>query len=689
MKPKNTFFLSPSGKDSSVSGPWATLQGARDGLRKLRADEKLKGEATVIIKRGRYPLDGHVEFNEQDGHTSYVGAGEVIFDGGEDLRGWREETTEAGRAWILDSPDYIAGQREFRSLFVNGERRPRARFPKFLPDPEGLNNVLRIGKLRFPEKRALADGDNFFSPVPGDIQDWPSLPDSDIVILHYWIETRLGSPKFDADNGWIECARRSVFNLYESWGSKLARYYIDNLKEALTEPGEWYLDRKLGRLTYLPKPGETLAKTKLIAPKVHTFLRIFGTAFNHDVTTLEPYAVKHVENLHFRGLTFRHADWFHPLGGTLSHGGFGEIGIPLGSSPQGAIHVPATVVFRFARHCSLEQCIIEKIGFTAVEFGMGCQHSALKHCTLREIGGGGVRVDGSELDQHITAQTGYIAIEDNTITDIGRVFHQGVGVFVVRAFSCSIRHNHIARTCYTGISCGWSWGYRETISKNHVIENNLIHDIGRGVLSDMGGIYLLGVQPGTIVRGNHIHSVSSAEYGGWGIYPDEGSAHMVFESNWVHDTQGSAFKIHFSRELIVRDNVFAGSKIEGVIGIGQVEKWIAATFVNNLLLGPAPALFEGGYHRDVRDAFRSDANVIWFANGIPPCTNPVFNKDKHPNLSFEEWQKAGLDRNSLVVDPKARITASNFVLPKNSPARRSGFRPYDWSQCGPRPYETQ
>ena len=62
-----------------------------------------------------------------------------------------------------------------------------------------------------------------------------------------------------------------------------------------------------------------------------------------------------------------------------------------------------------------------------------------------------------------------------------------------------IAHNEIADLNYTGISCGWVWGYENSITRENLIEKNHIHDIGNGVLSDMGGIYLLGNQQGTIV----------------------------------------------------------------------------------------------------------------------------------------------------------------------------------------------
>lgn len=693
------FYLSPQGKDANDGrspigteegkGPWATLRGARDALRKLRQEGKVRGEVEVRMLPGRYPVTETLEFGPDDSHTTFRAEGEpgsVILDGGMELLGLREEMREGRRTWVMEIPEVKEGKCYFRSLFVDGKRRPRARLPKFSPDVKGVKNLFRIGKLRFPEKRKMFDGDHVFQPVPGDFQDWPSLPDAEIVILHYWIETRMGTPRYDPKTGWVTCTRRSVFNLYESFNPKLARYYIDNLKEALTEPGEWYLDRSEGCFYYLPFPEEVLGKTEVVAAITKCFIRAEGQAFNHGEEIRDPYGPRLVEHLRFEGLTFRNGDWYAPPGEMLPHDRVRIEDIPFGSSPQGASHVPGVIEFRWARNCGIDRCTLEHVGFYAVVLAEGCRDCAVTRCRMTDLGAGGVRAGGAEIDGVAADRTGYLTIADNRILDFGKVFQQGIGVLLTHAFHCQVIHNEIAYSCYTGVSCGWSWSYRETISRENRIENNHIHHIGQAVLSDMGGIYTLGVQPGTVIRGNHIHHVQSADYGGWGIYPDQASSHILIEGNWVHDIQGSPLRIHFGRELVVRDNVFARSSEEGLIGVGRVESHIAANLLANVLLGPARAVYEGGYGGDIRNAVRSDANLIWLGEGTPflGAAHPSFREDVPHAISWEEWCATGNDRRSLIADPKVIETENDLTFPPDSPVFQTGFRARSWAQCGPR-----
>ena len=99
------------------------------------------------------------------------------------------------------------------------------------------------------------------------------------------------------------------------------------------------------------------------------------------------------------------------------------------------------------------------------------------------------------IDSHLKT-----VIADNRLSHLGRLYHSAVGVLLMNAFGNTVAHNEIADLYYTGISVGWVWGYGPSVSHDNRIEFNHIHHVGQGVLSDLGGIYTLGLSPGTVVR---------------------------------------------------------------------------------------------------------------------------------------------------------------------------------------------
>ena len=698
----HVFHLSPRGRDSApgtVTRPWATLAGARNNLRQLRAAGKLTDPVTVQVHAGRYEQAETVHFDHTDSHTRFAAApgASPVFDGAEQLTGWKVGTRNGRTEWTLDLPDVMAGKRYFRSLFVNGRRAPRARLPKFSPDAAGVKNVLHIGEILEPEKTGLFDGRDTFKPKPGDVSPaWASLPDAEYVLLHYWIEERLPKPALNPRTGWLTFARRSAFCLYEAYvnsagGRDYARYYIDNLFEALTEPGEWYLSRETGRLYYLPRPGETPTNTAIFAPRLHTFVRASGLLYAETGDRIDVHGTRHVRGLEFSGLTFRHADWYSPVAETHipTHAMIEGLDQPIGGSPQAAIAVPGAVVFRAARNCAVTVCTVERAGFYGVEFGPGCRDCSAVGNELHDLGAGGIRAHGADLDNLAERRTGNLRITDNHVHHIGRIFHQGIGVLLGNAADCVVAHNHIHDTCYTGISVGWTWGFRDTISCNNRIEHNHIHHIGAGILSDMGGIYTLGIQPGTVLRGNHLHDIYSHDYGGWGVYLDEGSSYILVEHNLVHDTKDAPFNIHYGHENIVRNNIFARGK-NALCSVSRIEPGhFSASFCTNILLGPSASLYKGGYKGNIAaGALVANANCLWFPDGpLAPSLNPETHlKEGNPHkLSFTAWKKAGHDQLSIVADPKLTEGKKTWRLAKNSPALKLGFVPYDWSKSGVRP----
>jgi parallel beta-helix repeat protein len=263
-------------------------------------------------------------------------------------------------------------------------------------------------------------------------------------------------------------------------------------------------------------------------------------------------------------------------------------------------------------------------------------------------------------------------ITDNNIHDLGRVYPAAVGIWVGQSSNNTLAHNHIHDLYYTAISVGWTWGYAANQCKGNKIEFNHLHDIGKNMLSDMGGIYTLGVQPGTVIRNNLIHDVYSFTYGGWGIYPDEGSSNMVIENNIVYRTKSAGFHQHYGRENIVRNNVFAFGK-EFQVMRSRAEPHVSFTFENNIVYFDEGRLLGSNW---TGDQFRMEKNVYWDSRG---------GEMNFSGRSWQQWQQEGHDGGSRVRDPLFVNAGSyDFRLKAESPALKMGFQQIDMSSVGPR-----
>ena len=108
------FYVSTEGNDSwsgrldepnadKTDGPFATLAGARDALRKLKQAGQLAGPITVLVRGGRYLLTEPVVFTPEDSwpttYAAYPGE-EPILDGGRRIEGWRMEKRRPTPVWV-------------------------------------------------------------------------------------------------------------------------------------------------------------------------------------------------------------------------------------------------------------------------------------------------------------------------------------------------------------------------------------------------------------------------------------------------------------------------------------------------------------------------------------------------------------------------------------------------------------
>jgi parallel beta-helix repeat protein len=648
------FYVSTAGDDAwsgtraepgGGDGPFATLARARDAVRTLKSAASPAGPIVVQLRGGRYELKQPVVFTPDDSgsaaapivYMAYPGE-RPLLSGGTVVSGWK---AGADGRWTATVPGVKEGWYP-RQLVIDGERRYRTRLPK-----EGFFRVAGFAGAD-PKGRYDIPADKF-EFKDGDLRSgWTNPADIDITVLHFWVDTHLPVKSIDEQAHVVSLACRSRRRLTDDYNATGARYYVDNVYEALSAPGEWYLDRASGALTYLPRPGEDPAKAQAVLPVAPRLIELAG----------RPEAGQLVEHLSFKGLAFSDTLW------SLPPTDAGDV--------QAANTVPGALLLVGARDCAVEGCSLVNLGTYGVEVGRGSHDCRFAGNEFAHLAGGGLKISGGDAKSGEKLRTGGMTIVDNHLHHLGELYHSSVGVLVMHASGNTIAHNHIHHLFYTGISVGWVWGYGPSVSRDNLIEANDIHDIGQKLLSDMGGIYMLGRQPGTVVRGNRIHDVDSWGYGGWGIYTDEGSSGIVIEGNLVYRTKSGGFHQHYGQDNVLRNNIFVDAR-EQQLQRTRMEDHLSFTFERNIVCWSGGGKLLGSNWKD--DRYAMDYNCYWHAGGEP----------RFAEWSFADWQKRGKDVHSLIVDPHFTDPAhDDYSLAPDSPALKLGFAPLDLRGVGPR-----
>lgn len=691
--------------EDGSDGPLASIEAARDRITELKQQGLISQPVTVYVRGGTYYLSEPIRFKSCDSYpVTYVAyPGETPeFIGGRPVMDWEETEHKGSRAWISDVSGLIEKCGSFRSFFVNGERRDRSRWPK-----TGDLEIKSLPGITPDERASFYHGStSCFDFHEGDIPEWISGKNAEVMARHIWVEERLPIQRIDRERSRFCFSRNSRFTLTSLDGNDPVKYWVENVGEALSTPGEWFLDEVAGTLTYLPYEGEKLEDTTCVIPLVSQFVRFEGDPLNNR-------AISFVQ---LKGLSFSCSDWmpppaegnrfdpYHQAGDSeLPEAayvipGAGEVSprkMPAGIA-QAAANVPGAIHMESAVNCCVEDCTVHGVGFYAINLGYGCHGNQIVGNTLYDLGAGGVKLSGGDCKQVTELRNGGNIIADNHIYDAGNLFFSGTGVAVIHSANNRILHNHIHHLYHMGISCGWVWGESESVTRNNLIAFNHIHHLSRNqYMDDMGGIYMLGVQSNTFVCNNHIHDIESHLYGGWGIYLDEGSSHIVVEKNLVHDTQCAAFILHYGVENSLRNNIFINAG-EGSVGFGSWQGWNAFTMQHNIIVSNGQPVFHD-IHDDARfeiRPFRSDYNCCWdrndgFLSGDLPMTGQMKRGRSNqliPAQDLTAWRALGNDRHSIFSNPGITVHENGQVeVKKDSPVWELGFEPFSCESCGPRP----
>ncbi|MBS3820848.1 MAG: hypothetical protein GVY16_01200 [Planctomycetes bacterium] len=686
-----TIHVQPDGSDTNnglsprhgrgKTGPLATPHGAQRAVRKVLRAAKEPVAINVVFACGRYELKRPLKLTTSDSgwparyrkwtvarpaHNVIWSASpghHVVFSGGKTITNFKETALDDGRrVWVASLGQVTKGNWAFEQLFVNGQRAKRPRLPVGGGEFR-FAKVIETGDDRVP----WCGGNTSIQFAEGDLKaDWHNLQDVEVVAMHVWMSSRMKIDSINEKKHLVTFQWPSSGRLNETHYPPIvpAPYYVENVFEAI-QPGQWYLDRPAGKLYYMPHADQQIDKTDIVAPRLERLIDIEGDADND----------RFVEGIRFENIQFSHAQW--------------QVDRQQAAYGQAAAETGGAVTAHGLRQAAFVGCRFSGVAAYGLELTGACRDVDIRRCTFTDLGAGGVKIwHVDRQGRHIRSATPpcthgcrRITIADNDMCDGGQIHLQAVGILIGRCMACTVVHNDIHHFLYTGISIGWTWGYgEENHAYGNVVEYNHIHDIGQGKLSDMGGIYMLGLAHGTRVRFNVIHDVHSRGYGGWGLYADEGSTGVLLESNLVYRCSRACFHQHFGRDNILRNNIFAFGG-ESVLQQTRAEEHMTCRFSRNIFYADGESMLGGTEGDYMFGAYTPQTlhlsnNLYWDASG---------KELRILGQTMKQWQARGFDEGSMVADPKFTAPqAGDFSLAADSPAWSIGFCMPDLSTVGPR-----
>lgn len=649
--------VSPDGNDENegtLASPLKTVDKAKELMKALSGNEA----ATVWFREGTYVIDKEIEFTSSDKenvtYRSYPGE-KVIFSGAKEISGFTETEINGVKAFVTDY-EINSDEDYFRALFKGNKSLPRSIYPK-----EGM---LKVADPAESEAIAGSHAPDFFTHSlafyghKSDVLDFANEKDVEVKVMHFWCDEHLPVYSVDASTGRIETTIASSMRIRID-----DNYIFENVKEALSLPGEWYLDRNEEKLYYIPEEGDTAENTVLYAGINEKLLSLTNT-----------------DGISFQGIDFMNTGWdyvngthtgiifpeSHPLYKNIEYGT---------AHPQAAFEVPAAINVTSSQEINFTDCRFENVSYTALKFDKAATDCDVTSCLFNNIGANAIFIHG---DFVVPASTQRINIRDCHISYYGRIFNNAIGILLTHAYDCELSNNEIHDGWYTGVSVGWSWGYADNSTDKIKIKDNLIYNIGNGWLSDMGGIYTLGVQPNSEITGNIVHAVGCDEgaygYGGWGIYLDEGTSGMLVENNLVYDCSSQTFHQHYGKDNIIKNNIFAFGG-EGAFRITRNEEHNSLTLTNNILVTDNATMYA---LTTEKDWFIDDSNLYWdYENGGNVFSGDGMGLFERKNLVVMTTR--GYYNNALFEDPLFKDAENrDFTVAENSPAIAQGFVPFDY-----------
>lgn len=492
-----------------TDGPFATLEQARDEVRRMKETEGLpEGGVIVKLRGGVYWREQVFELTVEDSGTekspiiyrAYEDE-EVRLAGGKSISGFKPVTDSeilnrldaSARGNLLQVNLREQGITDFGELSSRGfGRSHEAALELFFQNkPMTLARWPNEGFVKITDVPKGKDGGQF-SYESDRPKRWTE--EEDVWVHGYWFHDWADSyekVKFiDTEKHVI-----TTYPPHGVYGYKSGqRFYALNLLSELDRPCEWYLDRKNGILYFWPP-----------APIEE------GEAIVLQLSTL--VSMKNTSYVAIQGLTL-------------------EVTRGTGVKIQGG------------NHNQILGCTLRNIGNKAITISGGTKNGVMG-CDIYETGDGGISLSGGNR-KTLTPAENYV--ENNHIYNYSRWCRTYRPAISLNGVGNRASHNLIHHGPHNAIMLG---------GNEHIIEFNELHNVCYET-GDVGAFYMGRdwTARGTVIRHNFFHHIyGPGHIGAMGVYLDDAASGITVYGNVFYKVTRAAF-IGGGRDNTIENNIF-------------------------------------------------------------------------------------------------------------------------------------
>lgn len=643
-----SIYVAPDGNDEyngALNTPVKTLDRALALVETQRA-ENPTASIEVWLRAGTYylpqPLTLTAAHSGTRAHPLYIRpySGEAVTLSGAQAITPRWEQAE-GPLWRTP----LSMDQTFDQLFIDDRRQILARYPNYDPDVLIYNGY-------------AAD-----AIAPERIATW-SKPETGVLHAMHRAEWGGYHYRITGTNEAGEAILTGGYQNNRQMGMHSEYRFVENIREELDAPGEWYVDREEQSLYYLPEEGTAPTEHPLEVSTLAHLIEFRGTESEpvHDII-LEGFTLQHTRSTYMETREpLLRSDWAIYRGGAVLLQGSENITIrnnhfcDLGGNAvfvDGYNRSPQLAANHFERIGASAICLVgrpEAVRSPSFEY-----HESVPMDQLD-------REPGPKSNDY-PAQA---VIRDNLIHDIGTVEKQVAGVQISMASEITLQHNTIYNTPRAGINISeGTWG-------GHLIEYNDVFNTvletgdhgafnswgrdrfwhpNRGLMDSITrtepSLILLDARKTTIIRNNRFRCDH-----GWDIDLDDGS------SNY-----------HIYNNLCLNGGI-------------KLREGFHRTVENNIMVNNT--FHPHVWFEDSHDVFRRNIVMTWYK---PIRLNGWGDEIDHNLLpdstALAKSQALDLDPNGQSGNPAFRDPATgDFRVREGSPAIAIGFENFPMDSFG-------